>query len=90
VPKEITTTLTGYLTYQSKIYAWVFDSYTEKITVKNGGKDIFTFRIYLNLHKQRINNDYVVDRIKKWQQYGTPTPELSKGDPFDGVDAYVD
>lgn len=75
----------GILTHKKKIYVWVFTSLDSKLTVKNGGEDIFSYKPYLQ-NRQRINNEFVINAIENWLKYKTPTPEINKYEAQDGID----
>jgi hypothetical protein len=76
----------GQFRYKDKIYFWMHTSQTGKLIVKNAGEDIFTVKPYLESDREKITNDYVIDKVEKFLKFGTPTPELDKSEPFDGVD----
>jgi hypothetical protein len=76
----------GNFTYNNKIYIWVFDSETGKLRVKNNGDDLFFARPQLKSTRERITNEDVKVYLENYLKFGTPTPDISKSDPYDGMD----
>jgi hypothetical protein len=76
----------GNFTYKNKIYVWVFNSDSGKLIVKNAGEDLFTVKPYLESIRERITNEYVKEKLENFLKFGTPTPDLSKSDPYEGID----